>query len=133
MSQLHEDYPKKIKELEDKIAAAQAVCRRDSKFVKETKAKYVKWRIVSAQNSAKVPYMSNKYTINANCCFECSYDQLALDTDRCTSQSFAVGAEFYFDNTKRMMEFSGTAGYDGKGKICVECGVECTYIGDESK
>jgi len=89
--------------------------------------------MVFAQNSAKVPYMSHKYKINANCCFECSYDQLALDTDRCMSQSFALGAEFYFDNTKRMMEFSGTAGYDGKGKMCVECGVECTYICDATK
>jgi hypothetical protein len=32
-----------------------------------------------------------------------------------------------------MMEFSGTAGYDGKGKVCTECGTECTYITEESK
>ena len=34
----------------------------------------------------------------------------------------------YFQNTKRMTEFSKKRGFDGKGKFCGLCSRECTYI-----
>ena len=48
LNKMHQDYPNKIKELENKIAKAQALGRRDHKFVNDTKVDYSKKRIIFA-------------------------------------------------------------------------------------
>lgn len=81
-----------------------------------------------AQLSKKMRLKHQKYKINGNSCFECSYNQLIIDVNRCNSTDMV---EFYFDKTKRMTEFSAKSGYDGKGKVCYQCDKECLFIQDD--
>ena len=71
-----------------------------------------------AITAQKTPFFMHKYKIDQNACFECSFERLAKDHQKCLSQQYSV---YNFDDIKGMKEFCEADGFTGEGKYCVQC------------
>ena len=119
----------RVGELNLRIGLFKEHIRSQDDMIEDSKQEMVKQIRRFAEASHKAPtHISRRYNVNANTCFDCSFEYLAEDLIEDSIKENKVNNDYYFHRTKRMNEYSQLHGFDGTSVFCSECCRECTYI-----